>query len=235
MTGLGHYGRIRGDLPHFSNLRQACHTIAPPDQPTIRPLRQILGLTWPCSAVKERQAEETLARLSDLLRCVLEDVEAQEVPLQRELDYLELYLSIEKVRFQDRLRVDISVSPAVLNAAFPHMGLQPIVENAIRHGLGRSSAAGRIQISASRVDDRLEVKVQDDGPGPPANSPATWGIGLTNTRARLTQLYGDAGQLIIANGEQGGAVVTMMLPYRLAPGISETEMLEVHAFDNSAG
>jgi LytS/YehU family sensor histidine kinase len=101
---------------------------------------------------KGRQAEETLARLSDLLRCVLEDVEAQEVPLRRELEYLQLYLSIEQVRFQDRLRVEISADPAILEAAVPHMGLQPIVENAIRHGIGRSSAAGRIQISAARVD-----------------------------------------------------------------------------------
>ncbi len=183
-----------------------------------------------------RQAEETLARLSDLLRCVLEDVEMQEVPLRRELEYLQLYLSIEEVRFQDRLQVEISASPTVLDAAFPHMSLQPIVENAIRHGLGRSSAAGRIQISASRVDHTLEVKVQDDGPGlPPANSSIGRGIGLTNTRARLTQLYGDAGRLVIANGEHGGALVTMILPYRVMPGVAETEMMEVHALDDFAG
>jgi LytS/YehU family sensor histidine kinase len=96
---------------------------------------------------KGREAEEMLARLSDLLRCVLDDVQAQEVPLSRELEYLQLYLSIEQVRFQDRLRVDIAADPEVLDAALPHMALQPIVENAIRHGIGRSSTAGR---SASR-------------------------------------------------------------------------------------
>src|SRR5271165_315254 len=85
-----------------------------------------------------RQAEEMIGRLSDLLRCVLEDVEAQEVPLHRELDYLRLYLSIEEVRFQDRLRVEISADATVLHAAVPHMVLQPIVENAIRHGIGKS-------------------------------------------------------------------------------------------------
>jgi two-component system LytT family sensor kinase len=182
---------------------------------------------------KGRQAEETLARLSDLLRCVLEDVEAQEVPLRRELEYLQLYLSIEQVRFQDRLRVEISADPAILEAAVPHMGLQPIVENAIRHGIGRSSAAGRIQISAARVDGKLVVKIQDDGPGlPAAGAPQGRGIGLANTRARLGQLYGDAAELTVENGEQGGAVATMVLPYRLAPGASETEVMEVHAFDH---
>ncbi len=183
-----------------------------------------------------RQAEETLARLSDLLRCVLEDVEAQEVPLRRELEYLQLYLSIEQVRFQDRLRVEISADPAILDAAFPQMGLQPIVENAIRHGLGRSSSAGRIQISASRLDGILQVRVQDDGPGlPPGNSFSARGIGLANTRARLAELYGEAGQLKVENGPQAGAVVTILLPYHLAATASESEMLEVHAFEDSAG
>jgi len=182
---------------------------------------------------KGRQAEETLARLSDLLRCVLEDVEAQEVPLRRELEYLQLYLSIEQVRFQDRLRVEIAADPAVLEAAVPHMGLQPIVENAIRHGIGRSSAAGRIQISAERVDEKLVVKIQDDGPGLPLEGASQGrGIGLSNTRARLHQLYGDAAQLTVENGATGGAVATMVLPFRLAPGVTETEVMEVHAFDH---
>jgi signal transduction histidine kinase len=183
---------------------------------------------------KGRQAEETLARLSDLLRCVLDDVEAQEVPLRRELEYLQLYLSIEQVRFQDRLKVEISADPAILDAAVPHMGLQPIVENAIRHGIGRSSAAGRIQISAARVDGQLVVKVQDDGPGLPAGGLVQGrGIGLANTRARLQQLYGDAAQLTVENVEPGGALVTMALPYHLAPGDSETGVMELHAFDHA--
>lgn len=181
-----------------------------------------------------RQAEETLARLSDLLRCVLEDVEAQEVPLRRELEYLQLYLSIEQVRFQDRLRVEIFADPAILDAAVPHMGLQPIVENAIRHGIGRSSAAGRIQISARHMDDTLELTVRDDGPGlPAANSSQGHGIGLANTRARLHRLYGDAARLTVENGERGGAVATMVLPWHLAPEISEMEVMELHALDHA--
>jgi LytS/YehU family sensor histidine kinase len=180
---------------------------------------------------KGRQAEEMLARLSDLLRCVLEDVETQEVPLRREIEYLELYLAIEQVRFQDRLQVEFSVDPAVLDAAVPHMGLQPIVENAVRYGIGRSSAAGKIQIGVSRVDQTLEITVRDDGPGlPPVNSAQGLGIGLSNTRARLDQLYGASARLTVENGEQGGVVATMVVPYHVAPGVSETE---VHALDDA--
>ncbi len=170
---------------------------------------------------KGPQAEEMLARLSDLLRGVLEEVEAQEVPLRRELEYLQLYLSIEEVRFQDRLRVEVFVEPEALDAAVPHLGLQPIVENAIRHGIGRRSAAGRLQISAARVNGNLEIQVRDDGPGLPPGGESP-GIGLMNTRARLRQLYGDAATLALENGEGGGAVATLILPY---------ERLEAHALE----
>jgi two-component system, LytTR family, sensor kinase len=177
-----------------------------------------------------RQAEEMLAGLSDLLRCVLEDVDAQEVPLRRELEYVQLYLSIEQVRFRDRLRVEISADPATLDAAVPHMVLQPIVENAIRHGIGRSSAAGRLQISAARVNDTLELNVRDDGPGLSSiDLSRKGGIGLANTRARLHQLYGEAAHLKVENAEQGGAIATMVLPYHDVPGITETEARELHA------
>jgi sensor histidine kinase YesM len=183
---------------------------------------------------KGKQAEEMLARLGDLLRCVLEDVDAQEVSLRRELEYLQLYLSIEQVRFPDRLRTEISVDPSILDAAVPQMGLQPIVENAIRHGIGRSSAAGRIQINAARLHDSLEIKVKDDGPGlADKKSTDGSGIGLSNTRARLQQLYGDAAKLSVGNDEVGGVVVTMVLPYHLASGISEREVMEVHAFHDA--
>jgi two-component system, LytTR family, sensor kinase len=181
---------------------------------------------------KSAQAEEMLARLSDLLRCVLEDVEAQEVPLRRELDFLRLYLSIEQVRFADRLGVELSVEPALLDAAVPHMALQPIVENAIRHGMGRSSAAGKIRISASHLDAMLEIRVQDDGPGfPDPNAAEGSGIGLANTRARLEQLYGAAARLQLENREQGGAVVTMILPYHVVAGAREDDVTELYAFN----
>jgi len=165
---------------------------------------------------KGQQAEETLARFSDLLRAVLADMEAQEVTLGRELEYLRLYLSIEQLRFSDRLRVDIDVDPELLDAAVPHMGLQPVVENAIRHGIGSRATAGVIVIRAQRVGDALQIIVRDDGPGFRATGGEHgMGLGLANTRARLKQLYGAAGELRAGNGANGGAEVIMALPFHL--------------------
>jgi two-component system, LytTR family, sensor kinase len=177
---------------------------------------------------KGHQAEEMLARLSDLLRWVLDDDESQEVPLRRELEHLQLYLAIEQVRFPDRLQVDVTADAIALDAAVPHMGLQPLVENAIRHGVERHAGAGRIHIRAARVDgtDTLEITVEDDGPGfvtSVENGNEVGGIGLANTRARLAQLYGEAAALTTSNGTHGGAVVTMRLPYRLADDSPEKE------------
>ena len=164
---------------------------------------------------KGRQAEETLARFSDLLRAVLADMNAQEVTLARELEYLRLYLSIEQVRFSDRLSVAIDVDPELLDAAVPHMALQPLVENAIRHGVGRRATPGAIVIRAARAGDSLHLVVQDDGPGFGARGASGgMGLGLANTRARLRQLYGDAADLRTGDGEKGGALVTLVLPYR---------------------
>jgi signal transduction histidine kinase len=178
------------------------------------------------------RAEEMLGRLSDLLRCVLDEGEAQEVPLHRELDYVRLYLAIEQVRFEDRLRVTIAADPAVLDAAVPHMALQPLVENALRHGIARTSAAGTIQISASAAGDTVVIQVKDDGPGfTGTERPEGWGIGLANTRARLAQLYGDRASLSIDDGAPG-AVVTLVLPYHSAPDAPAREMVHAAHFAN---
>ncbi len=165
---------------------------------------------------KGQQAEETLARFSDLLRAVLADMDAQEVTLARELEYLKLYLSIEQLRFSDRLRVDIDVDPELLDAAVPHMSLQPIVENAIRHGVGNRATPGAIEIRAVRVADRLDVSVHDDGPGFRGSvSGHGMGLGLANTRARLRQLYGSQAELRAESGPHGGALVTLSMPFHL--------------------
>jgi two-component system, LytTR family, sensor kinase len=172
---------------------------------------------------RSRDAEQMLGHLSDLFRGVLEDVNAQEVSLHRELEYLRLYLSIEQVRFADRLRVEIEADPAAQEAAVPQLILQPLVENAVRHGIGRSSSAGRVFIQTSRIDGIVEVRVEDDGPGLSANSPSVdKGMGLANVRARLRQLYGEKASLEIENGDDRGAVVTMKFPFRHHSGIIGT-------------
>jgi sensor histidine kinase YesM len=146
-------------------------------------------------------------------------MDAQEVSLQRELDYLQLYLAIEQVRFQDRLRVQLFIDPVAHEALVPQLILQPIVENAVRHGIGRSSTAGRILISASKIDGVVALRVQDDGPGLSSSDMANdRGIGLANTRARLQQLYGQNARLEIGNCEERGVVVTMTIPFHRSHG-----------------
>jgi two-component system, LytTR family, sensor kinase len=165
---------------------------------------------------KGQQAEETLARFSGLLRVVLADLETQEVTLARELEYLRLYLSIEQLRFSDRLHVDIDVDGELLDAAVPHMALQPLVENSIRHGVGSRSTPGAIRIRAWRDGALLHVAVGDDGPGFHAANPAHgMGLGLANTRARLKQLYGENAELRTESPPEGGARVTLVLPFHL--------------------
>ena len=165
---------------------------------------------------RTQEAEAMLDRLSDLLRLSLEDVDTQEVPLYRELEFLRSYLSIEQVRFRDRLRVSITADRAALDALVPHMVLQPIVENAVRHGLGQSEDAVTVEVTANAVPDRLVLVVADDGAGttkPQFDGP---GIGLANTRHRLSRLYG-AGASIVAEGRHPhGARITVTLPCRAA-------------------
>jgi two-component system, LytTR family, sensor kinase len=163
---------------------------------------------------KTAQAEAMVARLADLLRLTLEDVEAQEVPLWRELEFLRLYLSIEQIRFEDRLRVRIASAPALSDILVPHMVLQPIVENAVRHGLGQSEEAVTIEVGASSANGSLALVVSDDGPGLLFPRPGHSGIGLTNTRTRLARLYGDSARLVVEDAAGGGVRVTITLPIR---------------------
>ena len=165
---------------------------------------------------KTSEAEAMVARLGDLLRLALDDVDVQEVPLWRELEFLRLYLSIEQVRFKDRLRVRIAADPGVSDALVPHMVLQPLVENAVRHGLGQSEEAVTIDVRATTCDGALALIVADDGPGlqlPRLEQPR---IGLANTRSRLGRLYGDSASLLAENIVPHGARVTITLPLRTA-------------------
>ncbi|KAA6465146.1 sensor histidine kinase [Acidobacteria bacterium AB60] len=162
------------------------------------------------------QAEAMVERLGDLLRLTLEDVEAQEVPLWRELEFLRLYLAIEQVRFEDRLRVRIAAPADLAEVLVPHMVLQPIVENAVRHGLGQSEEAVTIEVEAARARGALMLMVRDDGPGLAASRPARAGIGLANTRNRLERLYGQEAHLAMEPGMGRGVRVVIRLPLRVA-------------------
>ena len=163
-----------------------------------------------------KEAINMLSGLSDLLRHSLENIDTQEVSLKEELEFLELYLEIEQVRFNDRLRVQIEVAQETLTALVPTLILQPLVENAIRHGIGKRSAAGVLEISARRENGRLRLQVRDDGPGLSANGskPSGSQIGIRNTRARLRQLYGEAQTFELCNAIGGGAVATLEVPFR---------------------
>jgi len=157
-------------------------------------------------------ADAMIAGLSDLLREALASGQAREVPLARELDLLERYLDIQRVRFGDRLQIGVEVEPSLANVLVPHLILQPIVENALRHGL-MPGATGTVSISATADEERLRLRVQDDGRGFGAGGDGE-GVGLRNTRERLATLYGERGSLHIAPAPAGGAIVEILIPVR---------------------
>jgi signal transduction histidine kinase len=164
-------------------------------------------------------ADEMITSLSELLRLSLETT-AAEVPLRRELELLDRYLAIERVRLGDRLRVEQTIATGVLDAAVPPLMLQTLVENSIRHGLEPRRAPGTVRIQAEREHDRLRLTIADDGLGLPAADARTErrGIGLANTEARLRELYGAAGRVTLHAPEAGGVRVEVELPWRvLAP------------------
>jgi two-component system, LytTR family, sensor kinase len=160
-------------------------------------------------------ARRMLTRMSDLLRTSLENVGKHEVSLREELDFLKNYLEIEQTRFQDRLAVRMEIEPEVLDARVPNLILQPLVENAIRHGVAPRAQQGLIEISAAREDGMVRLRVRDNGPGlrsQPEN--LTPGIGLSNTQARLKQLYGVEHRFEIKDANGGGLEVDIVIPFR---------------------
>jgi LytS/YehU family sensor histidine kinase len=165
-------------------------------------------------------AEDMLVRLSDLLRRTLDNDAEQEVPLRAELEFLGQYLEIEQVRFADRLMVHLDPDPETLDALVPNMFLQPLVENALRHGIGRKTQGGRLEMRSWRETDDLMVSVRDTGPGFPFASETNLaeGIGLSNTRSRLQHLHPGKHSIVFANAPDGGAVVTLRIPFRTQTG-----------------
>jgi LytS/YehU family sensor histidine kinase len=167
------------------------------------------------------RAVTMIAGLSELLRYVLEEHPAEEVALREELAFLRKYLEVEEARFPDRLRAEIAADPDTLDARVPSLVLQPLVENAIKHGVSRRAQAGRVRVTAARDNGRLVLRVTDDGPGPngaATGGPESAGVGLRNVEARLRQLYGRDQEFTLAEAPGGGAVATVVLPYRVEPG-----------------
>jgi two-component sensor histidine kinase len=161
-------------------------------------------------------AERTIARLSELLRQFLATSTIHEVPLSEELRVLELYLEIERARFEDRLHVRYDIPAELGDAMVPNLVLQPLVENSIRHGVGRRSEPGWIQITAERLTSTLVLRVTDNGAGFPEDSshPVQHGMGLGITRGRLESLYGQQQSLVVRNLPAGGVEARITMPFR---------------------
>ncbi len=158
-------------------------------------------------------ASHLLVCLGDLLRMALERRE-NEITLESELEFVGKYLEIEQTRFHDRLKVHMDVPPDLLGVYVPSLALQPLVENAIKHGISVDSAAGRLEIAAQRQNGRVWLCVRDDGPGPAPGSRLRLGVGLANVQSRLKQLYGDESSLQLTGGNGRGCEAIITIPLR---------------------
>jgi sensor histidine kinase YesM len=158
-------------------------------------------------------ANRMLLRLSELLRVALKSESKQEIPLREELEFLGSYLEIEQTRFQDRLTVNFDIEKDTLDAYVPNLILQPIVENAIRHGIAPRAEAGLIQIQARRENGSVELCVKDNGAGLSETEGIESGIGLSNTRKRLEKLYGERYGFEISSPSTGGLQVRLKIPF----------------------
>ena len=189
---------LRGQLqPHF--LFNTLHTVA--------------------SLVRDGRSDaatSTIARLGDLLRHTLGTAQENEVPLKDELSFIRAYLEIEQTRFSDRLSICYDVDRPALEALVPHMSLQPLIENAIHHGIARDPTAGLIEVRAREREGALHIEVRNEGPAFDGRGTAELrkGIGLANTRARLSRLYGNAFRLDVRPDPAGGTLAVLEVPWR---------------------
>jgi two-component system LytT family sensor kinase len=162
-----------------------------------------------------KAANRMIARLSELLRLSLESDGAQVIPLHQELEFLQGYLDIQRIRFGERLTVYVDADSSTLNALVPNLLLQPLVENAICHGVAPFSRPGEIRVSARRDQQALHLRISDSGPGITIEKAAEpgRGVGLANTRDRLQQLYGKSHRFDFVNGEGRGLIVEVSIPF----------------------
>jgi hypothetical protein len=157
------------------------------------------------------RARRMIARLGELLRRTLDGGHTAELPLSKELDLLAPYLEIQRIRFGDRLSIELDVPDGAGDALIPTLMLQPLVENAVEHGVKRMRDAARVRLTAARAGDRLRLEIADNGPGPAGGGE---GVGLANTRARLAGLYGDAHRFELRAADTGGTLVVIELPFK---------------------
>jgi LytS/YehU family sensor histidine kinase len=162
------------------------------------------------------KANSMIARLGDFLRLTLENSNQQLVTLKEETEFLRCYLEIEQVRFGDRLTVAFELEPQTLSAQVPHLILQPVVENAIQHAIAPRAMRGHINIEARQLNSSLRLEIRDNGPGITSNRDLrrAEGVGLTNVRARLNQIYASDFRLELINGNDGGLAVVMEIPFQ---------------------
>lgn len=178
-------------------------------------------------------ADRMVSRLSDLLRLTIDSIGQNEVPLRQEVEFVEKYFEIERMRFQDGIELRIDVDPATLDAMVPSMFLQPLVENSIRHGFRGRKGAGVISVSARAAGDFVKIEITDNGAGLPRGG-VREGVGLSNTRRRLVQLYPSAHRFEIENANAGGVQVRISIPIARAPIRPGSKSVEMAA-DESTG
>ena len=179
------------------------------------------------SLVRQRRNEaavEMIAQLSSLLRLAIERTGRQQLPLDEEIDFIRRYLEIERVRFGEKLRLDFNLEPDALSASVPNLLLQPLVENAIKHGISLRTCPGTVRLAAWRANDRLHLEIADDGPDGTTDVTAPTegrksGIGLSNTRARLEKIYGENYRLALTPRLEGGMLVCLDLPFEVSSAL----------------
>jgi LytS/YehU family sensor histidine kinase len=164
-------------------------------------------------------------RLSELLRLALENIETQVLPLEDELEFTRRYLEIERIRFHDRLSVEWDIAPQTLKAEVPTLILQPLVENAMRHGVDSNSGASRIQIAARLQNNQILLEVRDDGKDLKkiAGQNGAAGLGLKNTQARLAELYGEDHSFTLSRSAGDWTVARIAIPFLAAREESKRE------------
>ena len=168
-----------------------------------------------------KAADRCILSISELLRFSLESHRTQEVALKEEIDFLEKYLAIQKILMRDRLRVRLNIEPETLDASIPNMLLQPLVENAIRHGISPRPEGGNVEVYARRLDGKLYVEITDDGLGMHEQQDGN-GVGLINTRERLKHLYGHAQDFNLSSFPGRGVTIRISLPFREAEKTDDT-------------